>query len=316
MIAELQAWADTRGYKIAWGSTSVAEDARQEISKRLQRGELDRNLYDDELAEFTKPCGTGIKNPKSVIVIAVPQPARRLLFEHENGPLETILPPTYMRYRQTYDEVTADMQANVFRGEFQAELLKAPFKSVAARLGLVTYGRNNITYVEGLGTYHQLVGVLTDADLPVSAGDRQYIPMIHPKCLECSICIDACPTGAIPEDRFLIHAERCFTLFSESPNPWPEWIKPSLERCFSAEPCLVGCLRCQAVCPRNNGLHKTKDTGVSFNAEETAWMLAGKPCNAHRVGSSINEKLERIGRSSSYPVFSKNLRELARRFIK
>ena len=51
----------------------------------------------------------------------------------------------------------------------------APIKTVAAMLGLVRYGRNNIAYADGIGSYLQLCGYITDARLAIPEVRRTEI---------------------------------------------------------------------------------------------------------------------------------------------
>ena len=141
-----------------------------------------------------------------------------------------------------------------------------PLKSLAARLGLVRYGRTNVTYAPGFGSYLQLFGYLTDAALPASRRVAAVRARAAARVRGCSVCLAACPTGAIGEDRVLLHGERCLTVVNENPGEWPGWIPPS------AHNCIIGCLLCQRPCPANPEL-PVERTGVVFTAEETEALL-------------------------------------------
>jgi len=69
-------------------------------------------------------------------------------------------------------------------------------------------------------------------------------------CKSCTLCTKACPTGAISKDRFNIDTSRCLTFLNESKGDIPDWVKPGSHNS------LVGCMRCQLVCPYNK---KVKD---------------------------------------------------------
>ena len=169
------------------------------------------------------------------------------------------------------------------------ELIDAPLKALAARLGLVRYGRNNVTYAPGIGSYLQLIGCVTDAALPVPADWTPQEPQLLDLCETCGECETACPTGAIGSDRVLLHAERCLTLANEATATFPDWL-PS-----SAHHCLIGCLLCQRACPENARL-EVEDTGIVFTAEETAALLAGSGGSGRADdGTHFAEKLGRLG---------------------
>ena len=180
------------------------------------------------------------------------------------------------------------------------ETLRAPLKQVASRLGLVSYGRNNVTYAPGPGSYFQLLGYLTDAGLPLPNGWQPSEPALLPTCQTCRACLDDCPTGAIEEDRVLLNAERCLTFTNENPGPWPPWIGPK------AHHCLLGCLRCQRCCPENPELFVER-TGVVFTREETRELLAGSGDHLGPVWDGLRGKLALLGQPGAETVLERNL---------
>lgn len=268
MMAEvLGTWAERRGYRVAAGGLAVLDEIRNTLQGRRERGEIEPAFFRENLDSFTTLQDTPLENPRSVIVVGVPRPAHILSFRHRDKDIETILPPTYVRYRRTYDEVRDDLRRALSGTGYRLELLNAPLKSLGASLGILSYGRNNVGYIEGLGSSFQLVGMISDLPAEEESGFRPLEEALLAKCRKCRICAAACPTGAIGQDRFLLHAEKCYTLFSESVNPIPEDLKaPSPQ-------CLIGCLKCQDVCPENKGRLRYQKTAVSFSAEETEIFL-------------------------------------------
>jgi epoxyqueuosine reductase QueG len=81
-----------------------------------------------------------------------------------------------------------------------------PLKRIAVQSGLADYGRNNITYVLGMGSRLQLESFLTDM-LCETAEWRE--PVMAPMCEKCTLCLDNCPTGAQRKDRFLLDSLKC-----------------------------------------------------------------------------------------------------------
>jgi epoxyqueuosine reductase len=263
----IRAWAKSRSYQAAAGGVSLLEEVRSSLQRRRDKEEIEDAFFRDYLDNFSYLEGCRLKNPQSFLIVALPRPAHTLSFSVGGKTVETILPPTYVRYHKSFSGVRDDLEAAVSAHNCQLEILSAPLKALANRLGLLLYGRNNIGYIDGLGSYFQLAGLLSDkhiGDISRLAGPEQKL---LPKCLECRICAKACPTGAIDGDRILIHAEKCYTLFSESPEPIPEDLKPPSTKC------LIGCMRCQQVCPENRGLLKYEEAAVSFDSEETGVFL-------------------------------------------
>jgi epoxyqueuosine reductase len=295
----LRQWARDRGYKIAWGSPEIIQWARADLLARREARELDEELFREVLVSVSTIQLPGWAT--SVVVVATPSATFRVSFDLGDRVLETILPPTYHRYRETFEEVRRDLQASILPGS-RVEQLNAPLKAVASRLGLVRYGRNNISYAAGIGSYLQLCGYVTDAQLP-GADRSPQPPMLQDECDGCDTCRLACPTGAIDRDRVLLHAERCLTFANELPGPWPEWVPAT------AHHCLLGCLACQRCCPANPRLEMA-ESGVTFTSDETRVLLGEETPTDRRIEDSIREKLAELGQTSSGPVLGRNLRAL------
>jgi len=277
VIEAFEQWAAERDYRAGWGSLAVLDDVRMDIERRLAAGEIDPEFHRDQLASLQYSASRELPHAKRVLLIAVPRPGHTVRFT---------------------------LDAHVFHQRFQLRILSAPLKALASRLGLVVYGRNNIAYVPGLGSYFQLVGFLTDGELDLPAGWRPQSARQMPECENCESCRSACPSGAIGEQRFLLHAERCLTLFTETPGQWPGWFSPSMHHC------LIGCLACQQACPENAGLLRIEPAGMCFSAQETEAILSddGQRCGAAWPG--IKQKLETVRMNHFEPVLSRNLRAL------
>lgn len=287
MISQLQKWAAERGLRVAFGSVRVLHEVRAELIRRRSTGELDANFCAGNLDFFRyEHSSESIADVKGVMLVAVPRPAHRLSFEDDTGSFEVTLPPTYVRYSALFKEVRDDITSTIPELHGHLEVLVAPLKSVACRLGLVTYGRNNLTYIPDWGSYFQLLGYVTDEDIGI-ADDWSPKPLrLMPECENCGICSSACPTGAINEERILLHAESCMTLFSEQPG--------DLNHDLPAD-CLFGCLECQQICPANSGLLRIESAGVTFDRRETDAILGGYDARACDNAESVTRKLAVLG---------------------
>lgn len=302
MDDSVQQWAGERGYLVAWGSPEIVGSARSDVLARREARELDDDLFREVLT--TVSSWQLPEWVKSVVVVVTPKAAFRVGFDLGGRVLETILPPTYRRYLATFEEVRQDLQAQALPGA-RFERIQAPLKAVATRLGLVRYGRNNVTYAEGIGSYLQLCGYVTDAELPGAERPAQP-PMLLDQCDGCDTCRLACPTGAIDPDRVLLHAERCLTFANERPAPWPPWLAAT------AHHCLLGCLACQRCCPANPKL-EIADSGVTFTSDETRVLMGEEGSAAGQIEASIRAKLSALGLSGEESVLGRNLRALIER---
>ncbi len=122
-----------------------------------------------------------------------------------------------------------------------------PLRQLANRAGLITFGKNNFAYVNNVGSFVILYGII-DRELPCDtpAGDSKCPP-------NCTKCIDACPTHAI-EAPFRLNPTKCVGY-----NNWMRKIEgdPNCDTTIPLElrPLLGahihGCDACQEACPRN-----------------------------------------------------------------
>ena len=308
----LLAWSESLGYRVAWAPVGVLTDALADIRRRRTTGEIDEAFARENLdPAFSGPVGLDqafalVKQAADparwrVLVVVVPRPAHVVTFLTGGARVEAVMPPTYERYRPLFEDVRRALLDTVLRGA-ALHTLNVPLKALAARLGLVRYGRNNVTYAPSFGSYLQLLGYLTDAALPVAEGWRASEPALLDECADCGVCEAVCPTGAIGSDRVLVRAERCLTLANETPGAWPSWVPAG------AHHCLIGCLLCQRACPANPPLPLER-TRVVFTEEETITLLG----DGERIGpawDSIRARLEDLGQPYQEEVVGRNLRAL------
>ena len=160
-----------------------------------------------------------------------------------------------------------------------------------------------MTYAPSLGSFIQLLGYVTDAALPLAVHWKPSEPALLPECDVCGLCSTVCPTGAIDEDRVLLHAERCLTYANENAGPWPDWVP------VQAHECLLGCLHCQRACPANPEL-LIENSGVAFNSEETSALLADTGEHSAPVWDGVRGKLAELGQPYAEPVVGRNLKAL------
>jgi len=289
-------WAMTRGWRIAWGPARVLDGLRVEMTARIA-SDLDPTFVREALPPFTDlrlvDPGKGV-----VIALAIPRGAHSVGFMVGGRRIDAIIPPTYVRYRPTFEDIRRALLAGPLGGA-HVDLLDAPMKALAVRLGLVRYGRNNVTYAPGVGSYLQLAAYLTDADLPVADTWQPAEPHLLEECEGCSVCLAACPTGGIDQDRVLLHAERCLTFANEGLAPLPASIPAG------AHHALVGCLQCQRLCPANPPLGV--EPTVVLTEAETRALLEGEQQSV--AACSARVKIATLGLTET-AVIGRNLRAL------
>jgi epoxyqueuosine reductase len=296
----LTAWAARKGYDIAWGPGRLLAEVRAEIVGCSSRGEIDPDCVGKWLGWVRDP-GAAADIPGTVIAVAVPCAACSIRFTRGESVLRATVPPTYVEDPRDNEIIRQELRDLLPELNGDLELVGPARKALAVRLGLTAYGVNNITYSPNLGSYVLIVALATSARLGTSPGSKSGRPSVLGECESCGRCRDACPTGAIPRDRFLLRAERCLTCWNEMPGPLPAWLPAE------AHNCLIGCMACQEVCPCNEGLLKTRDSGVIFNERETAALLAGADAMTPALDASIQGKLQKIGLTGIRAVLGRNL---------
>ena len=112
-------------------------------------------------------------------------------------------------------------------------------------------------------------------------------------------CIKNCPAQVINEERFLIRAERCLTFFNEGENGFPAWLNPAWHNC------LIGCMKCQVICPANKDFIGWAKDAAQFTADETLLLLEGVP--QEQLPDQVIKKLAAINLLKDYPLLQRNL---------
>jgi epoxyqueuosine reductase len=113
-------------------------------------------------------------------------------------------------------------------------------REAAARSGVGFYGKNTMLITRRHGSWVVLGTLVTDVEL-------EPTPPLGTDCGSCTLCIEACPTGALDEPGTL-DATRCLSYWTQSREPMPLEIREAMgDRVY-------GCDICQDVCPWNRGI--------------------------------------------------------------
>lgn len=239
--------------------------------------------------------------PRGIIIAAIPHPFSVPVTLVYNGVSSTHMCPGI----PDVDSFTSLLSKRLESDGYALALAPMlPLKRLAAQTGLSEYGRNNITYVKGMGSSIALMGYFTD--MPCD-GEWKDAGMAK-ACEHCDACRRACPTGAIREDRFLLDNQRCLSCHNEQPGEMPDFIPKDMHHT------LYDCLICQRACPMNAVCRDTVAPPVSFNEEETRLMLAGVP--REELTDSMRARLDSLGvldtAYTHYEALPRNLRLLLR----
>jgi epoxyqueuosine reductase len=114
----------------------------------------------------------------------------------------------------------------------------------AERSGVGFIGKNTMLITRTHGSWVVLGALVTDVELDST-------PPLDAGCGSCTLCIDACPTGALDEPGVL-DATRCLSYWTQTAGEMPDDVMVALEvRVY-------GCDICQEVCPWNRGVEKRR----------------------------------------------------------
>jgi epoxyqueuosine reductase len=314
MEEELFSQLEERGYQGRIVDIQHLGDLQEEIEGRYRQGLFDEEFYQESFTWLTFSPPDSLPEARSLIVVAVPQPQIRVVFTWNGETLPLIIPPTYVAYEETNKRVKDLLAGILGPAGYRVAQAALPKKLLAVRSGLGTYGKNNICYVPGMGSFHRLEAFYSD--LPCQEDNWQESQMMD-SCQNCSACLRNCPTGAIPStlrrgsgqasfrtgasERFLLRAERCITFHNERAGdvPFPAWLDPSWHNC------LVGCLHCQRVCPQNKDFLEWVEEGAEFSQEETALLLEGVPLD--QLPAATVRKLKQLDLTEYLDGLPRNL---------
>ncbi|MDD2716863.1 MAG: 4Fe-4S double cluster binding domain-containing protein [Candidatus Wallbacteria bacterium] len=291
---DLQVMFEECGLKGRVVSIRRLQELKEEIAGRRSGGELDEALYQEGMSFFSFLAPDSLPAAESLIVMAMPRPQTRVSFTYRGK----VHPLTFSSIADTARNAEKNLKDWLARKGYSAASARIPRKLLAVRSGIAQYGRNNIAYVAGMGSFFQILAFFSD--LPCRE-DTWNEMRVMDRCRDCRACLSSCPTGAITAERFLIRAERCLTFHNEKPpeHAFPAWINREWHNS------LVGCMLCQQCCPENREQLDKFDGNEEFSEEETAQILSGT--TADRLSAAARAKLERLGLLEFMAVLTRNL---------
>jgi epoxyqueuosine reductase len=260
MIDQIKTLAEENNSKLEIVSVDKIKILENEIKELQKTTELNgsQKWILDKLIRFILP-----QYMKSVIIVAVPRLAYANITFNRNGKSYAIYGTVSAPLDKTQKYISTVVKKLGYKCENE---LRLPLKRLAVQSGLAEYGKNNITYVEGMGCFLSYVAFSTD--IPCKKDTWRKVT-VSKDCANCDKCIKSCPVKAIRKDNFLIDNEKCLSAHNESTNDFPEWLPDTVHHTP------FDCLKCQINCPINKKYLNT--TEVSFDESETKRIIKGAP---------------------------------------
>ncbi|MFX1380650.1 MAG: 4Fe-4S double cluster binding domain-containing protein [Promethearchaeota archaeon] len=299
-------------FKYRYRTVSIyhLDEMQEDIDRLRFEGKLsDNEVYRSYIDSKKFEIPENFPNAKSIIILAIFSKPALVNFNLNGTKHEVIIPSNYYDDGTTYEDFENLILNDIikkpgYRVEFTNKL---HVKLLAVRSGLGKYGRNNICYIEGWGSMINLFAYFTDYQF--EEDNWTEIKMME-YCENCTICVNNCPTHAIPipnNENFVINAGKCISVYNEIKGIIPDWI-PS-----DAHNALIGCMKCQKKCPANRELISLTERFEDINQEETKMLLDGN--NNEKLGDSLSRKLKMFTPPDAeriLPVIKRNLLYLLR----
>jgi len=150
-------------------------------------------------------------------------------------------------------------------------------REAAVRAGIAFYGKNTMAITAEHGSWVVLGTLVTDVEIEPS-------PLLDLDCGSCSLCVDACPTGALDEPGEL-DATRCLSYWTQAPDAVPDPYRAELGAT------VYGCDVCQEVCPWNRSTERRRVQSV---APSDATPVVSLREWLRRDGEDLVEELRRL----------------------
>ena len=155
-----------------------------------------------------------------------------------------------------------------------AERAETPYREQLASYGIGSRMDNQLLYIEPYGTYTNLQGAMLALPEPVA-----YTPRREPKevCDHCGLCQTVC-FGAI-KGNYAFDWTRCVHTYLEG--------EPIPRDAMAYMSSLLGCMRCQTVCPKNPQESIPIPDTVKETLDPVAVLLGNRKAAGELIGKNL-----------------------------
>lgn len=286
-------------YKFRTVSVEHIKELKRWFEKLEKEKRLSINkIFRDFIGRFQFNPDEILPGAKSIVIISVYLKNGSIIFNHKGKKIEIFVPSGYFNPGLTLDTIKPWILDDITKNpdtKYEPRT-NLPIKTLAVRSGLADYGKNNIAYIDGFGSFHRMVCAYTDQELE---DNWRPLNMLH-LCKGCSICIKECPTKCITDNNFMINIDKCIPLYNEKPAALPEWIPSDVHHT------MIGCLKCQYTCPANEARIKDIEILAEITEEETEFLLSEK--SDQIIHNRLIEKLKMFRTARNLDHFRRNFK--------
>lgn len=234
--------------KIGFTTADVFGELRERL-RRQQELKYQSGFEKGSLEERTEPMRL-LPEAQSIISIAIAYPSRiknqirgtkeerRGIFARASWGIDY-----HVVLRERLEKLSAFIKEKVpdANNKIMVDTGELSDRAVAERAGIGFSGKNTSIITEEFGSFVYLGEMITN--IP-------FIPdePVDDSCGDCTICMDACPTGALVGDGGQLNAQRCIAFLTQTKDFLPDEFRSKIGNR------VYGCDTCQQVCPRNKGI--------------------------------------------------------------
>jgi epoxyqueuosine reductase len=272
--------------KIGFASADPFLDLKEKLYRHREQG-YESGFEEPDIEKRTHPERL-LEAPRSIISIAVaypsklPNPPRS-----EPGAYRGIISRSawgedyhhVLRRRLERLEAFLHERVDGVRTQSMVDTGELADRAVAERAGIGWSGKNCAVITPEWGSWVFLGEIITNVPFPADTS-------IEDMCGDCTLCIDACPTGALVGPGQL-NAGACVSFVTQTKGIVSDEMKRKIGNR------LYGCDTCQIVCPHNKGRNWTHQPELQPDPELVKPLL--KPL----LELGNREFKERYGRSAA-----------------
>lgn len=269
LSTRLKAWALEAGFNRAGVAVLTPSEQGESFRRWLGRGDHAGMAWLENYGDKRQDPARLLPGARSALCVAL----QYWPLEGEEEPEGDLWPKVarYARGRDYHELMSKKLRTLGERIEmaFPGSLTRAyvdtgPIleRELAARAGLGVQGKNTNLLQKRWGSYFLLGELLTTLEL--EPDER-----VNDLCGKCRRCLDACPTGALPEP-YRLDARKCISYWTiEHRGELPREIRPQIGEW------VFGCDICQEVCPHNGKARPGNEPKLKLPPQRRELDLAG-----------------------------------------